>query len=703
MAEDTTPTIALPSDQEKSAEVDAEVQAQVDLDKARKTGGEVDRKYDGWRTPRRTHEFQWFLNAAYRKGKQSSESIQSLSSLQDISKLDRRKKNIANILWSKTRARFAKFAKTRPKALVVPFNTDRKARLDARATEHALDYFYQRSEQEQAYLDVLLHAADTGKAYWWFSWDESKPGVVRQKNEVTGTESLKDAQLGDIVLDVENAFPVLVPNLGITHIKDQPEVIRARVKDVEDMKARYPDFQEHIKADQHMDSPFEFERQIAHLSGTEAGALASMQSDRKGPQTGVLVKEHFTKPNAKYPHGRYTVVMNGIAVKDQDELPNGFWDMENPYPCAEFMDMLQVGQFYVTAFIEQLIPLQRGYNMLRDKLERQIELNIHPKWMVARQARISQAALTNESGEVVEFNYIPGMPEPHTITPGNVAADAWRFAQMLLKEFDQISQVQPAFEGRTGGAKSGLQTNLLQEASDSVHSPDARGYELAVLDASYKIRRMMKKGYDVARLISFSGRGNTPEVFEFSSENIDEHATIVVQIGSALSQFKATRIQQLMDLHEKGMLGDPKDPELRRRVLGMIDLGGLEKFQEEARQDEDNARSENIDMTSGLDVPIPMFYEDHLAHYQTHTEELKSPANKNMDADARRRILAHTLLHMKFINPGAAFQLAMEYGFQELIGQGTGKIPPPPPPQPGPPGGPPGQAQPPQPQRPPGQ
>jgi hypothetical protein len=363
--------------------------------------------------------------------------------------------------------------------------------------------------------------------------------------------------------------------------------------------------------------------------------------------------------------------------------------MTNPYPFIEFMDMPQVGQFYVGTFIEQLIPLQRGYNMLRDKLETQIRLNIHPKWMVTKQARISKGALTNESSEVVEWSYIPGMPEPHAITPGNVAADAWRFAQMLNKEFDDISQIQPSFEGKTGAAKSGLQTNLLQEASDSVHSPDARGFELAIIDASYKIRRMMKTGYTVPRLLSFSGRSNVPEVMEFSSENIDEHASIIVQVGSALSQFKATKIQQLLDLHEKGLLGDPNDPELKRRVLGMLDIGGLEQFQEEARADEDMARGENMDILDGQDVPIPLFYEDHLAHYAVHTDELKNPANKGISDDIKRRLIAHTLLHMKWINPVAAYNLAMELGFTQLIQEGLIKPPPPPaPPVGGPPQGP---------------
>jgi hypothetical protein len=663
-------------------EPEKESKPAIDLEDRKTLGGEVDRKYIAWREPRRSHELQWFITAAYKHGKQTNEAVQTLNSVQDIGKLNRRKKNIANKLWAKHRARFAKFARSRPKAFVVPFNSDRQSRLDARATEKSLDYFYNRSQQEQAYLDVIQHASETGKAYWWIYYNPKAQATLRQTNKETGTVSVHDFEGGEVEVQVDSAFPVLVPDLRRTHIWEQPEIMRVRVMDVDDMKAEYPDFAEYIKPDSHISSPFEFERQIAHLSGSEAGALASMSSDMKGKMTGVLVKENYIKPNAKYPRGRFIVVMNGIAVKDEEELPFGFSDMVNPYPCVEFMDMPQVGQFYTTTFLEQLIPLQRGYNMLRDKLETQIRLNTHPKWVVARQARVPKASITNEAGEVIEFNFIPGMPEPHPIQPGNVAADAWRFAQMLGKEFDEISQLQPAFEGRAGGAKSGVQTNLLQEASDSVHAPDGRGFELAFLDASYKVRRLMKQFYDVPRLISFAGRANTPEMFEFSEKNIDEHASIMIQVGSALSTFKATRIQQMLDLHEKGLLGDPNDPELKRRVLGLLDIGGLEQFQEEARRDEDMARSENIDMLTGMQIPVPYFYEDHMAHYAAHTDELKSPANKELflaKEEIKRGIIAHTLLHMKWINPTAAYGLAMELGFeQELVLSGLIKPPQPP-------------------------
>jgi len=684
---DTTTPVDGKGDLQQVVDPVAEKEARdAELVKRQAIGKEVTRKYEQWRSPRKPYELQWFINKAYDSGKHTSEAVPTFQALADLSKLDRTRKNIANKLWAKNRARYAKFVKSRPKGIVVPFTHQREDRLNARMTERALDYVYERADQEEKYNDVLLWARYTGKAYWGIHWNDNTIVPVRTYDPLTKEPQIEDAEGGDIEISVESGFAILVPDLRKSRLKDQFEIMHVAIWDVEEAKARYSDWADYIKPDSHMGSPFEFERQMAHLSSNDAGSLAGASSMMKGEQTGVLVKSHFTKPNSKHPKGRMIVVINDIAVKVQEELPHEFWDMSNPYPYVEFSDIGSVGQFYVTTFIEQLIPLQRGYNMLRDKLEKQIKQNVHPKWVVTRQSRIPKGALTNESGEVVEWNFIPGMPEPHTVTPGNIVADAWRFASLLKEEFDDISQVYPSSEGKTGSSKSGFQTNLLQEASDSVHSPDARGYELAIKDASYKLRRLMKKGYTTKRLLSFAGRSSIPEVFEFSSDNIDEHALIRVQIGSGLSGFKATRIQQLMEFHEKGLLGDPNDPEVKRRVLSLIDLGGIEEFQEKAARDEDMARMENIDILDNQDVHIPQFYEDHMVHYSVHTDELKSPANKDMPNPMKLKFIGHVLLHMKFINPQAAYEHALEYGLNELIGPGMIQQPAPTPPAaPGPP------------------
>jgi len=501
--------------------------------------------------------------------------------------------------------------------------------------------------------------------------------------------SVEDAQLGDIEVEVGNAFEVLVSDNRTSRLADQPEIMRAKVRDLEDVKARYPEHADEIKGDSAQTQFFEFERQIASLSSRPLGGISALAvsagQGSSGDPDKVLVKEHFMRPTGKYPKGRYVVVAGEIVVKYQEELPYSFHDMPNPYPVIEFTDVLDVGQFWTSTFVEQLIPIQRAYNDLRSHLQEQVDMNIHPKWMVPKQAQIPDEALVNAAGEVVEWNYIPGMPEPHPVTPGNIAADAWRMADLLKGEFDDVSQIFPSFEGKTGQAKSGFQTNLLQEASDNVHAPDGRGYELAIQDAALKFRRMMKVGYTVERLLSFAGPNSIPEMYQFSNAQVDEHASIRVQVGSAMAGLKSTKIEQTLNLYDRGLLGDPMDPEVKRRTLTSLDMNGMEEAMERAALDQEMAQHENNEILEGRQIAIPQFYENHLVHYETHTEELKGPAAQQLTDEVRIALITHIILHMKFLNPVGAFELAQEYRLFHLIE--SGMIPPAePPPPPGPQG-----------------
>jgi hypothetical protein len=142
----------------------------------------------------------------------------------------------------------------------------------------------------------------------------------------------------------------------------------------------------------------------------------------------------------------------------------------------------------------------------------------------------------------------------------------------------------------------------------------------------------------------------------------------VVQAGSALPQLKGARIQAALDLYAKGVLGDPLDPEVRRRLLNVLDLGGMDDVMEYTRIDEDMITIENAEAEDG-NVPLasPRFYEDHVKHWAGHINKLKSPAVMSWPSPARMGLLAHAIEHAKYINHAAAYQMSIEAGLEGLI------------------------------------
>ena len=90
--------------------------------------------------------------------------------------------------------RFDKFAKSRPRPLIIPFTYELKDRLDAKATQRSLEYLWEKGNLETKYVDALLWAAKCGKSFWWFHWDNAKMGPVRLDDESSPTGfSVEDA------------------------------------------------------------------------------------------------------------------------------------------------------------------------------------------------------------------------------------------------------------------------------------------------------------------------------------------------------------------------------------------------------------------------------------------------------------------------------------------------------------------------------
>jgi hypothetical protein len=662
---------------------------------------EVNSKFAQSRQERRAHEPQWFLNSAFLSGRQNVAWHPILNRVVDNQILrpapSHRVRVTINRILPKVRARLAKFIKNRPNPVVVPASTDREDKLNARATQKVLDYLWRRLNLETKFRQVLLVAAQCGKAYWWLSWDEQAIGQIR----ITGPDGVPQVisqEMGDPRVEVGSAFEMLVADPGIARTAEQPWIIRAKRRPVKDAKARFQEFSDRITADNDTEI-FHYQRKTATLSprGSD-NFLSSVTEAGTGGSSNdgfVTVKEYFEKPCPSYPKGRYAVVVGDNLVRYQDELPYEFYTHENPYPVIEFADIHLEGNYWSPTLVEQLIPLQREYNMIRSKIAEHIRLNAFPKLLVAEQHRLPQNAWNSESGEVIPYIAIPGIDKPQILSPHPITGDAWRHMDSIRGEFEDVAQIHASTEGQVGQATSGFQTNLLQEANDLVHGPDIRTNEMALEDAFVKLRKLIQLGYPIERLITVAGRNYEPDVFEFSASQIDENADIRVETGSALPRLTYARIQSVLEMWDRGIFGNQQDPEVQRRVMDLLELGDIQAQQEFSRRDEDKARLENMEFRDGKQPEPPMPWDNHEIHWSLHTDQLKAPETRNWDPQRRVGLIVHALGHMRFMNPDAAFTLSMELGL-------PGAVPPPPQPQlppPGPagPGGPPSPSGPPAP------
>jgi hypothetical protein len=649
---------------------------------------EVKADYDKWQMQRRPFEGVWFMCGAFLRGQQRVEYNDALAKLITPVVPAHRIQISINRIKPKIKARLSKFFKSRPKPVVIPGTTQRSAILNARATEKALNFIWDKMRLESKYKDARLWSTIASKGYIWINWDENAQARVQTTDPTTGEKSEDLATVGDIVLEVGSPFELLIADPAINRLQLQPRIIRAKLRLASEVAARYTSLEkvDPVGLVGANEPTARVPDRLAALNARtgDAMGMAPPQTQHDGQ---VVVIEHFIAPCLKFPKGRYAVVVNDELAKLEMELPFNMWEnASSPYPVVEFVDDLTPGQYWSPTLIEQLIDLQREYNFLRAAISENIRAMARPKIIVYKQHNLPEGAWTTAAGEIVELSWIPGMPPPSIIQPANIANDCWQLLQLVKSEFDDLTQIFPSVEGKAGGAESGFQSNLLQEAADSVHGPDIREDELSIQELSWKIRHLMKIGYDVPRLLTILGPNAAPEVFEFSSDNIDEFAEVRIQAGSMLPDLKAAKANMTLDFFQKGLFGNPQDPMVRRRALGVLDMNGFEVIQEAERRDEDNAEYENKVLLGGGEVSPAEFFQDHQMHLSIHENELKAPEIDGGDPHVKLALITHCITHLDWMNPNLAQALRAQYGLEQL----PPATPPPPPAPPGPPGPPPG-------------
>lgn len=647
---------------------------------------EIYSNYEKRRQLRRPYEIQWYLNASALRGFPDVRWNAELNRLETKREPKHRQRQRINLIKGKYTARIAKFTKLPPGPSVVPATTDREDIFNARASQKALEYITRKNDLPQKWMTAMQWVPLTGKAFWAVRFD---PKAMSQ----TSLDGKSQPILGDVTVDNVSAFELLVADPGVERLGEQSEIMRVKMVPVKDLEQRFQLPPDTIKSEMVDADIFFYQRQIADLGSRYQGS-SSKAMQQQDDQSGYALRiETFTAPCAKYPMGRYVVVAGRKLLKNEQQLPGDFRFLtENPYPFVEFSDEASPGQFYPDAFVERLIGLQSRYNRYQSQLDEHLILHMFPKLMVPKQSALAPDAYDNEAGEKIEYTALPNIPEPHFLQPASILGDVWNAMMLLKKDMDDVSLIYPSSIGGAGGSSSGFQTNLLQEAADQVHGPAIQRNAYALREAYLKLRHLMKLHYDIPRLVSIAGKNNIPEVFEFSQQTIDEQADVVIEPEQLAPQMKSAKMDMFRQMFVDGMFGNPQDPRVLKRVNEVLRTGFQDFDTDQQQRDSEQAQLENIHMDRAQPVGKPQPWEDHMLHWELHTDLFKSPQAQEWTQQQWQQNVWHAIVHLNYINPMDAMMMAQEFGLgpnlqmMQMIQQPPAGMAPPPA---GPSGGPP--------------
>ena len=588
---------------------------------------------------RTTVERQWYTNLAFYFGRQYISIVTTSANasgnnfrLMTPQAPPWRVRMIANKVRPIIRTELAKVTAQKPNATVYPASNDDRDIFAARAGEQIYDSLYRRKKIKKILRKSMFWTLICGTGYMKDWWDP--------------TAADPDAQSpGDIMIEAETPFHIMVPDFREEEIESQPYVIHASTKSPEWVQARYG-------------------KQLGGrgINPNTAGATDILENSflnlvgaSQLTKDQVLCLEVWVKPGGHkmFPNGgMYTLLGDTIvqAVGLNDEP----WPFaHNQYPFTKF-DHIPTGKYYGDSTITDLIPLQKEYNRTRSQIVEAKNRMAKPQLM-AYKGSINPNQMTTEPGQVIMV--VPGFQFPTPIRLEPLPQYVIEELNRCQSDMDDISGQHEITKGRVPpGVTAATAISYLQEQDDSKISHTVDSIEDGMEKIAQHCLSHVVQYWDLPRIVKVVGNDGSYDAHALKGSDLRGNTDIKVEAGSALPTSKAAKQAYVMDLMKMGFI----PPEEGLKVL---EFGGVEKLYDEMQQDVRQAQRENLRMQEPDPVAmeaamqaeqqgqppqpgIPVNnWDNHQAHITTHNKFRKSASFEQLDDAVKQEFEAHVQQH----------------------------------------------------------
>lgn len=485
--------------------------------------------------------------------------------------------------------RLARLCKNPPKYDVMPESNSTSDKEAARLGVQILGALWEKLSLNEKRLWLTMWVQQCGHAYMKVSWDTEAGQFLR--NPLDGNFEYE----GDVRNDVVSAFEIF-PNPVAKSWDDVKRswLVHAKVRPLDYFRSHYGAKGKLVKEEDAWLLSVQYEQRINSMN-----SRGSSESNTLKNSAIELCK--YEARSKKHPNGRMIVVANGILLEDK-ELPVG------EIPFAKFDDVIVGGKYYSEAIITHLRPVQDQYNQTIRRRARWVNKLVAGKYASPRGSGLMSEALNDDSGEVVYFDPVPGTPEggkPTPIQVPNIPAFAYQEDERLDGIFNDISGIGEVSRGTLPSASiPAIGMQLLTEQDDTrigvmIEQHERAWAEVGSLDLKY-----VEKFYVTPRKLKMAGENLQYTVKEVTGSQIAGNTDVIVKRGSTLPGSKVLNRQEILNTYDRGLLGDPADPKVREKVLGMIEFGDVTEMWEDYGLDMAQIRRGIQSLENGIDVEV---------------------------------------------------------------------------------------------------
>lgn len=545
-------------------------------------------------------ELQWQLNLNFYTGNQHCDinlvtgDIEQYGAPQEWMSHE-----VFNLTAPLIETRMAHLQKVSYAMTVIPRTNELDDLDKASVSTSVLRYKQDTTDFDSNVSNALAWSEITGTCFYLSWWDLYAGETV---------DSGQNLNEGDIEWGLLTPYEVYPESIFKQEMKEQRSMIVDRVMTVDEI---YDLYGIHVEGE----------------SVDVAGIAPTIGAGGYGYESSVLAISHRTIENAKrvtlyferpsrlYKHGRMAIVI-GEELVYYNALPY------DDIPVVALRSKEIPGQFFGRSAIQDLIPLQRAYNRIKNDLHDAISLTAIGG-LIAEEGSIDVDEYADhwaEPGGIVTYHkgYAPPQPRRSTEIPAAIKEEI----QQLKNDMEYVSGVSQLMV--TGKAPSGVQSGVaitaLQDIDNTRMSLTGEELRKSIRDLGVLWLYMYKRYAKGYRVLNITGLNAAGAAVVWSHEDINNF-DVQFEVENELKTSEETQQQQFLAAYEMGLFTDDegKVPQkFKARALELMKIGNYSEIMSEHTLHTQRAQRENTMFEKGV-MPEISELDNHNIHIDEHT------------------------------------------------------------------------------------
>ena len=557
-----------------------------------------------------------WLSLAFYTGRQWARYNRVTRLLVDDSPPPWRVRMVLNYILPTVETLAGKLVENRPGFMCTPASIDDDDIEAARQCEHLLDYLWHEVSMPTKVHEAAKWIAVTGTVFFKVWWDDSlgddydadptQAALDYLESQVESApaepETLKSGlPIVDILSPLEVGW-----DPGAKDMETCRWMVHANSIHIDEIRTRWPKKGKYVQPGASSDIDEYSQEVIREFSSDSQTGESDL--DR------AMVLEYFEKPSPRHPNGYYAIVAGEILLEEQEELPYG----QLPFQMVRHTSI--PGRMTGEGVVYPCIPAQKEINKSISQRIENKNLHAQPKWR-AEKGSVDRQAFTDEPGEIIFYNRTAARP-PEPLPPPPLSPEHRMIEKEQIEHIQNISGVSDVTRGGAPAQTSGRAIGLLSDLDATKLGPTVRELETAIERVCEQMLWMWREYMPVEKTLQVVGRNQGIEVFTFHAEQI-KNTRVRVMANSMLPKHPSYRREQIMQMYQVGILGDPADPQTQIKARRMMEFGDMDPIHGDEDRDRRYAREENHMMAQGKMQDVKP-WEDHITHIDECLSYMKS-------------------------------------------------------------------------------